>query len=132
MAAAAGRAIRIAYDSGSGAVDIVGSTQDNFEITKEGIMITDKDDAGVQTMLDDAVGTWAMSGGVEGIIKDTTILALANDDAQMTYDMEIAVAGLGTYSGKFAITNFSVTGAEGAEPATFSFQIASSGAIAFA
>lgn len=132
MAAAAGRAIRIAYNSGGGAVDIVGSTQDNFEITKEGINITDKDDAGVQTFLDSAVGTWAMSGGVEGILKDSTILALANATGTFTYNMEITVAALGTYTGKFGITNFSVTGQEGAEPATFSMQIASSGTISFA
>lgn len=132
MVASAGRAIRIAFDPGTGAVDIVGSTSDNFEITKEGIVVTDKDDEGVVTMLDDAVGTWSMTGGVEGILKDTTILALANDATQMTYDMEIKVAGLGTYSGKFAITQFSVEGADGAEPATFSMQIASSGAITFA
>lgn len=135
MVAAAGRAIRIAYDAdgvGAGvAVAITGSTSDNFEISKEGIMITDKDDLGVQTMLDSDVGTWAMSGGVEGILKDSTMLALANDTAQMTYDMEITVAGLGVYTGLFAITNFSVTGAEGAEPATFSMQLTSSGAITF-
>lgn len=131
MAAAAGRAIRIAIGSGVGAVDVVGSTSDNFEITKEGIVITDKDDAGVQTYIADAVGTWAMSGGVEGILKDEAALLLANDATQMTYAMEITVAGLGTYAGNFAITNFSVTGAEGAEPATFSMQIASSGTITY-
>ena len=131
MAAFAGRALRISYDSGAGAVEIVGSTSDNFEITKEGILITDKDDAGVQTMLDDAVGTWAMSGGVEGILKNDTILSLANSTTTMTYDMEVAVGGLGIYSGKFAITNFSATGAEGAEAGTFSLTLSSSGPIAY-
>lgn len=131
MAAMAGRAIRIAYDSGSGAVDIVGSTQDNFEITKEGINITDKDDAGVQTFIDDAIGTWAMSGGVEGILKDTTILDLMDSGDNFTFDMEITVGGLGTYAGKFGITNFSVTGEDGAEAGTFSMQLSSSGTITF-
>lgn len=131
MTAMAGRAIRIAYDSGTGAVDIVGSTQDNFEITKEGINVTDKDDSGVQTFLDSTVGTWAMSGGVEGVLKDTTILALMDPADSFTYDMEVAVGGLGTYAGKFGITNFSVTGEDGAEAATFSMQIVSSGTITF-
>ena len=135
MAAAAGRAIRIALDAdGAGAglaADIVGSTQDNFEITKEGINITDKDDAGVQTFLDSAVGTWAMSGGVEGILKDTTIRDLMDAGDAFTATMEITVAALGTYRGLFGITIFSVTGQEGAEPATFSMQIASSGTITF-
>ncbi|MDH5796932.1 MAG: phage tail protein [Paracoccaceae bacterium] len=135
MAAAAGRAIRIAFDAdgaGAGAaIAIVGSTKDNFEITKEGINVTDKDDAGVQTFIDDVVGTWAMSGGVDGFLKDTTILALMNDTSQFTHTMEVAVAGLGTYRGLFAITNFKVDGPEGAEAATFSFQITSSGTITF-
>lgn len=135
MAAAAGRAIRIKFDAdGAGAgtaAVIVGSTSDNFEIAKEGINITDKDDDGVQTFLGNVVGTWSMSGGVEGVLKDDTILALANDATQFTYTMEIDVAGLGTYRGLFGLTNFSVTGADGAEPATYSFQLASSGAITY-
>lgn len=134
MAAAAGRAIRISYDDGGtgGAVAITGSTQDGFEITKEGINITDKDDLGVQTFIDDVVGTWAMSGTVEGIIKNDTILLLANDSGQFTYDMEVAVAGFGTYTGKFGLSNFSVNGQEGAEAATYTFQLQSSGAQAYA
>lgn len=135
MAAMAGRAIRIALDAdGAGAglaVEIVGSTQDNFEIVKEGINITDKDDAGVQTFIDDEIGTWAMSGGVEGILKDTTVLNLMGPTANFTHTMEIAIGGLGTYRGLFGITNFTVTGSDGAEPATFSMQIASSGTITF-
>lgn len=131
----AGRAIRIKYDAdGDGAgtsVAIVGSTADNFEITKEGINITDKDDAGVQTFIDDAVGNWAMSGGVEGYLKDTTILLLANAAGQFTYTFEIDVAGLGTYRGLFGISQFSVNGPDGAEGATVSFQLQSSGTIAF-
>lgn len=132
MAAVAGRALRIKYSSdGTTYTAIVGSTSDNFTITKEGINITDKDDAGVQTFIDDAVGTWAMSGGVEGILKDTTILALANSTTQFTYDFQVEIAGLGTYEGKFGISSFNPTGAEGAEAVTFTAEIASSGAITF-
>lgn len=134
MAATSGRAIRIKIDAdGAGpgaAVAIVGSTQDNFEIAREGINVTDKDDAGVQTFLDE-VGTWAMSGGVEGILKDTTILDLVQQGDTFTQTMEIQVAGLGTFRGQFGITNFSVTGPNGSDPATFTMQIASSGTITF-
>lgn len=125
----AGRAIRIARGTSPGEVAIVGSTQDNFEITREGINITDKDDLGVQTFDETTVGTWAMTGTVEGVLKDTTILALLDATADMTDDFVIDVAGLGTYAGKFALTGFSVNGADGAEPATFTFNIASSGTI---
>lgn len=130
MAAMAGRAIRIAIGSPT-AVDIVGSTQDNFEITREGINITDKDDDGVQTFIDTTIGTWAMSGGVEGILKDATLINLVDAADNFTADMEITVGALGTYAGKFGITNFSVTGEDGAEAATFSMQIVSSGTVNF-
>lgn len=131
MTAMAGRAVRIAIGSGMSAVEIVGSTQDNFEITREGINVTDKDDDGVQTFLDTAIGTWAMSGGVEGVLKDTTVIALVDPADNFTTNMEITVGGLGTYAGKFGVTNFSVTGADGAEAATYSMQIVSSGTITF-
>lgn len=131
MAAMAGRAIRISFNPGSGMITVVGSTSDGFEITKEGINITDKDDAGVQRFLDDAVGTWAMSGSIEGILKDDALLLVANDTTSFTLPMSVAVGGLGTYTGNFALTNFSVTGEDGAEAATFSAQLASSGTIAY-
>lgn len=132
MAAMAGRAIRIALGTSPSETAFVGSTNDNFEITPEGINVTDKDNNGVQTFLDDVVGTWAMTGGAEGILKDTQLLTLVNSGASFTQDMTITVGGLGDYTGKFGLTNFSVTGADGAEAATYSVQIASSGPIAFA
>lgn len=132
MAALAGRGLRIKYSAdGSTYTAIVGSTSDNFSITKEGINITDKGDAGVQTFIDDAVGTWAMEGGFEGILKDATIMALVNSTTQFTYDFQVDIAGIGTYEGKFGITNFNPTGAEGAEAVTFTATIVSSGAITF-
>ena len=130
----AGRKIRIniSLDGGTTYTPIEGSTSDNFEITKEGILITDKDDLGVQTYIDDDIGTWAMSGGFEGIIKDTDLVAFMNDTVQFTYDCELMIGGLGTYTGKFGITNMAITGAEGTDPATMTGTLASSGTIAFA
>jgi predicted secreted protein len=132
MAALAGRGLRIKYSAdGITYTAIVGSTSDNFSITKEGINITDKGDAGVQTFIDDAVGTWAMEGGFEGVLKDATIMALVNSTTQFTYDFQVDIAGIGTYEGKFGITNFNPTGAEGAEAVTFTATLVSSGTIAF-
>ena len=134
MAALAGRALRIeiSLDGGTTYTAIVGSTSDNFTVTKEGIEITDKDDVGVQTFIDDAVGKWAMSGGWEGIIKDTDLIEFMNDVDQFTYDMKVTLGGLGTYTGTFGMSEIQVTGAEGAEAVTFSGSITSSGAITFA
>jgi len=133
MAAFAGRALRIkiSLDGGSTYTAIVGSTSDNFTITKAGIVITDKDDAGVQTFIDDAVGEWAMSGGFEGICKNDDLLTFMADVDQFTYDCQVDVGGLGTFAGKFGITSYGVTGAEGTEPGTVSGELASSGTITY-
>jgi predicted secreted protein len=133
MAAFAGRALRIkiSLDGGTTYTAIAGSTSDNFTVTKEGINITDKDDAGVQTFIDDAVGTWAMEGGFEGFTKDADLVALINDVDQFTYDCEIDVGGLGTYAGKFGFSSMQLTGAEGAEACTMTGSLVSSGTITF-
>jgi predicted secreted protein len=133
MAGMAGRAIRIKVsdDGGTTYTAIEGSTSDDFSITREGINITDKDDLGVQTFIDDAIGTWAMSGSFEGILKSDTMLANFNSTTQFTLDCEILVGGLGTYAGKFGFTECSVTGAEGAEAATISGSVVSSGTITY-
>lgn len=131
MAAVAGRALRIKYNSGLGAVAISGATSDNFTITKEGIEITDKDDVGVQTFISDAVGKWAMEGGIEGVLKDDTLLALMADVDQFTYDFEVAIAGIGTFVGEFGISSFNPTGAEGPEAVTFTANLQSSGTITY-
>lgn len=128
MAASAGRNMRIKYDSGGGAVVIAGAQTDSFTINREGIDVTDKDDAGVRTMLAE-IGTWSIDANIEGVLKDDTLLALASDAAPATlYDFEIDVSGLGTFAGEWFISNFEVSGAEGAEATTFTCAIQSSGA----
>ena len=129
MAALAGRALRIkiSLDGGTTYTSIVGSTSDNFTITKEGINVTDKDDEGVQTFINDAVGTWAMSGGFEGVMKNDDLLVLMNDETTFAYDCQVAIAGFGTYEGMFGITDLNPTGAEGSEAVTFTGSIVSSG-----
>lgn len=133
MAHFGGRALRIkiSLDGGATFTAITGATSDNFTINREGINVTDKDDVGVQTFIDDEVGSWAMEGGFEGYITDDDILQFANSTTQFTYDAQVAVGGLGTYAGKIGLTSYGVTGAEGAEAATFSGSIVSSGTMTF-
>lgn len=133
MAGMAGRAIRIKVsgDGGTTFTAIEGSTSDDFSITREGANITDKDDLGVQTFIDDVIGSWSMSGSFEGILKTDTILENYNSTTQFTLDCEILVGGLGTYAGKFGFTECSVTGAEGTDPSTISGSVVSSGVIAY-
>lgn len=133
MPAVSGRSLRIKYSSdGTTYTAITGATSDNFTITVEGIPITDKDDAGVQTFIDGEGGTWAMEGSVEGILKDDTLMALiADPTSDFTHDFQIDIAGIGTFEGKFGITSFNPTGAEGAEAVTFTANLASSGTITY-
>lgn len=133
MAAVSGRSLRIKYSSdGITYTAITGATSDNFTITVEGIPITDKDDAGVQTFIDTEIGTWAMEGSIEGILKSDTLMALiADPTGNFTHEFEVDIAGIGTFAGKFGITSFNPTGAEGAEAVTFTANLASSGTITY-
>ncbi|QDP54149.1 MAG: putative tail tube protein [Prokaryotic dsDNA virus sp.] len=131
MAAKPGRALRIKYDSGSGAAVIAGARTDNFTINREGIDITDKDDAGVRTMLAET-GTFSIDASVEGVLKDDTLLALAADPTQTSlYDFEIDAAGFGTFTGSWYLANFDASGAEGTDPTTFTANIQSSGTVTY-
>ena len=134
MVAAAGRKLRIKYDPGTGAAVIAGARTDTVSVANEPIDITDKDDAGVQTLLDD-IGTKSLSLSVEGVLKNSTLMELAVDagEGASLHDFEIDVIGLGTITtaGGFFINSFEATGAEGTDPTTFSMSLTSSGAITF-
>lgn len=127
MAAKAGRAMRIKYNAGAGAAVIAGARTDNFTINREGIDVTDKDDAGVRAMLAET-GAFSIDASVEGVLKDDTLLELAADPTQTSlYDFEIDVAGFGTFDGDWFLANFDVSGSDGTEPTTFTANIQSSG-----
>ena len=134
MVAAAGRKLRIKYDPGTGAVVIAGARTDSFSIANESINISDKDDAGVQVLLND-IGTQSLSMTIEGVLKDATLLALTAGAGEGTslHDFEIDVIGLGTVTAAdgFFLSNFDPSGAEGTDPTTFSCSLTSSGAITF-
>lgn len=132
MAAAAGRALRIKYSSdGITYTAITGATQDGFTITREGINITDKDDSGVQTFLDSDVGSWAMEGTIEGVLVDDTLMDILKSTDNFTAEFQVDVAAIGTWEGKFGITSFNPTGADGNTPITFTATLTSSGAISY-
>lgn len=131
MAASAGRNLLIAYDSGLGAVDILGQTTGSITVNREPIDITTKDDDGVRTLLAD-LGTFAVDIAMEGIMKDTVLAALGFDDAPTAlYDFDITIGGLGTLTGTWFLGNFEVTGEDGANAITFSTTLMSSGPVVF-
>jgi predicted secreted protein len=137
MAASSGRKLRIKYDAdgagGTAAAVIAGARTDTLSIANESINITDKDDLGIQTLLDD-IGTKSVSLTCEGVLIDNTLfdLALAAGDGTALHFFEVDLIGLRTLTGNFFISSFEATGAEGTDPTTFTMSLTSSGTIASA
>lgn len=132
MAALSGQDFRIKYDSGGGAVVIAGARADSVTINKGAIDITDKDDAGIRTLLND-YGTWGMDIQCSGVLVGTQLLVLAeSDETSQLNNFEIDFGTLGTFSGSFFMTGFESGGENGENPATFSCTLISSGAVTWA
>lgn len=129
MAAEAGRDLRISYDSGSGMAVVAGARTDSLTFNNEAIDITDKDDAGVRTYLDD-IGVKSMSLSCTGVATASTFSALAAAASSGTalHDFQVGFGSFATYSGSFFITSFEATG-EQADTITFTMSLESSGAI---
>ena len=129
MAAEAGRDLRISYDSGSGMAVVAGARTDSLTFNNEAIDITDKDDAGVRTYLDD-VAVKSMSLSCTGVATASTFSALAAAASSGTalHDFQVEFGSFATYSGSFFITSFEATG-EQADTITFTLSLESSGAI---
>jgi TP901-1 family phage major tail protein len=129
MAAESGRDLRIKYDSGSGAAVVAGARTDSLTFNNEFIDITDKDDAGVRTLLDD-IAVKSMSLSCTGVATANTFSALAaaaTADAAL-HDFEVDFGSFATYAGSFFITSFEATG-EQADTIIFTMSLESSGAI---
>lgn len=130
MAAESGRDLRIEYAAdGLTYVVVAGARTDSLTFNNEMIDITDKDDAGVRTMLDD-VSLKSMSLSCTGVAKGSTFSALAAAAASGTalHAFRVALGSFSTYSGSFFITSFEATG-EQADTITFTLSLESSGAI---
>lgn len=139
MAATNGRRVRIKYDAdgagGSAAVVVAGARTDSLTINNTQIDITDKDDSGIQTLLDD-VALQAMSMSCEGVLVGTQLEALAEGTKTAGSSLNYFVfevldqsdAVVVTYSGNFFIDSFEI-GAEYQDTATFTASFQSSGAI---
>lgn len=103
-----GRAVRISRNG----VSIVGAQADTIKLNNEPLDITDKDDSGWRTLMDDA-GLRMVSCEVKGVIKDNTLLS----DVMGTPSSTLIRAGVVTISGLFTLSgDFYLNGVElGAE-----------------
>lgn len=130
MAAEAGRDLRIEYSSDGITYNVVaGARTDSLTFNNEAIDITDKDDAGVRTYLDD-IAVKSMSLSCTGVATASTFSALAAAAASGTalHDFRVAFGSFSTYTGSFFITSFEATG-EQADTITFTLSLESSGTI---
>lgn len=127
MAAIAGRKVRIKR----GSTAVAGARSDSITINNEPIDITGKSDTGWRTLLAD-VGARSIDAEVEGILTDSTFLALAVDTGSALLEAyTLEVLGIGSFTGNFYLASFVITG-EMADATTFTASIQSSGTITFA
>jgi predicted secreted protein len=119
----AGRKVKIYYKTSAAATEalVAGGITRGFTVTAEGIDITDGEDAGDTTLLDD-IASKNVALKIEGILKDTTLSRLAHDQTEgSTQHLLVFRAGtLITVSGSFMITNLSIDGEAAGEAAKFS------------
>ena len=130
MAAESGRDLRIEYSSDGITYNVVaGARTDSLTFNNEAIDITDKDDAGVRTYLDD-IAVKSMSLSCTGVATASTFSALAAAAASGTalHDFRVAFGSFATYTGSFFITSFEAIG-EQADTITFTLSLESSGTI---
>lgn len=126
MTAYSGRKLRIKR----GSTAIAGARSDSLTINNEPIDITAKDDAGWRTYLADA-GVRSIDATVEGVLADSTLLALAVGSASALLEgYTLEIEGLGDFSGDFFLNSLEITG-EQADATTFSASLQSSGVIAW-
>lgn len=126
MAAIAGRKVRIKR----GSTAVAGARSDSITINNEPIDITGKSDTGWRTLLAD-VGARSIDAEVEGILTDSTFLALAvGAGSALLESYTLEVLGIGSFTGNFYLASFAITG-EQADATTFTASIQSSGTITF-
>lgn len=129
MGKMAGRLVEIYWDGER----VLGAREKNFTLGGETINTTTDDDEGIRTVLEDESGELITAEDtfdltVSGMIKrsNTDLLeAMANREGR-NREMLIDMGGLGTFEGKFAITNFEL-GAPYQDAVTYSATIQNNG-----
>ena len=126
-----GRKVRLKKGTGVFAVGIIGSQQDDLTVANGEIDVTDKDDNGYRTLLDDW-GVRSIDVSINGIMKDTELLDIAtsNSASVLLQNYTLEIGTIGTVTGNFFMNGFTV-GAPTAEGTTFTATFLSSGEYEF-
>lgn len=127
MAALIGRKVRLKKGSGVSAVGIIGARQEDITIANGEVDVTDKDDNGYRTLLDDW-GQRSVDVSISGLLKDDSLITIATSSsaAVLLQGYELEVDGIGTFAGDFFMNNLQL-GAPHDNSVTFSATFLSSG-----
>ena len=102
--ALSGRSVRISRDGSN----VVGARTDSVTINNEPLDITDKDDSGWRTMLND-VSLRSVSCEVEGVLKNATLLtdSVGTASTALLKECVVTISGIGTLTGDFYLQGLS-------------------------
>lgn len=131
MAAQQGKELLLKIHDGTDYQLIGGFQSNEFSINGETVDITSKDSQGFKQLLDGA-GLRSISTSGNGVFMNDAAFAVAHSHVLAgTHPLcEIVVPGFGTYSGAFAITALSMTGAR-EDAVTYNISLESAGPVAF-
>lgn len=126
-----GRKVRLKTGTGVTAVGIVGAQNEDLNVANTEVDVTDKDDNGYRTLLNDW-GVRSIDITINGILKngDLMTIATSGDPAILLQEYTLEIGTVGTIVGDFWMQGFTV-GAPTAEGTTFTATFLSSGEYAY-
>jgi TP901-1 family phage major tail protein len=128
MSALVGR--KVTFTPTSGGVQVFGGRSKSITLNNEGIDITSDDDNGFRTFLAADPAERSLDMSVEGILKDSALIALAATGGMLIDDYELNIPGIGKFTGSFYFGSIEL-GAPYNEAVTFSATVQSSGVFDF-
>jgi len=131
MAAQKGKDLLLKIHDGIDYQIVGGFKSNDITINGESVDVTTKDNLGFKELLDGA-GVRSLSASGDGVFMNDATFGIAHGHvlAGTHPDCQITVPGLGTYTGKFAITSLGMSGGFEGEVA-YTIQLDSAGPITF-
>lgn len=122
-----GRQLRVIHNN----TLIAGARAESLAINRQFVDITDKNPTGVRELLERVTGS-SVDISVSGVLKNRFLLDHASNlNTTEHLELDIRIASLGTFSGRWAVSSFSTDGSDGSEPISFSTSFQSSGDVTF-
>lgn len=131
MAAQKGKDLLLKIHDGIEYQIVGGFKSNDLTINGEAVDVTTKDNVGFKELLEGA-GVRSLSASGDGVFMNDATFGIAHGHvlAGTHPECEITVPGLGTYTGKFAISSLQMTGGFEGE-VTYSISLDSAGVITF-